>query len=113
MVFIALLFPAISQAKQQSDPLKHCLAKVEIKTHEVYLKKDWRIKAQQNSTLKWQKSVQARYGSVYSKWDLSKNKKTNCTRIGFGNDKEGNIGTTVNCFYAAEPCVLLITKSKK
>ncbi|GAA6212217.1 hypothetical protein NBRC116602_19580 [Hyphomicrobiales bacterium 4NK60-0047b] len=70
----------------------------------------WQRTAEYKTKAKWAESVKKRYGSVYSQWDSAKNKKYECRRIGFGNDKEGNVGTSVLCMIAAEPCVNLLDK---
>ncbi len=93
-----------------SNPKKHCVNKIEIKSEHLFMRDGWQRKAEYQTKAKWAESVKKRYGSVYSQWDSAKNKKYECRRIGFGNDKEGNVGTSVLCMIAAEPCVNLTNK---
>lgn len=99
--------------QNQNNPTKHCVAKIEIKKNHLFMMDSWQKEAEQSSQKQWKDSVQARYGSVYSNWKDAINKKAECTRIGFGNDIKGNVGTSVICSFAAEPCVNLLNKENK
>ena len=93
-----------------SNPKKHCVNKIEIKSEHLFMRDGWQRKAEYQTKAKWAESVKKRYGTVYSQWKSAKNKKYECRRIGFGNDKEGNVGTSVLCMITAEPCVNLTNK---
>ncbi|GJM00266.1 MAG: hypothetical protein DHS20C07_19450 [Methyloligella sp.] len=93
-----------------NNPKKHCVNKIEIKSEHLFMRDGWQRRVEYQTKAKWAESVKKRYGSVYSQWDSAKNKKYECRRIGFGNDKEGNVGTSVLCMIAAEPCVNLTNK---
>lgn len=92
------------------QPLKHCVKKIEIKKQFLYMTDDWYSSAKQDAKRLWQQSVIKRFGSVYGQWEIAQNKKYDCKRIGFGNDDEGNIGASVVCQIAADPCVILLNK---
>lgn len=106
-----------SQLKKQpshsinlQQPLKHCVKKIELKKQFLYMTDDWYSTAEQDAKRLWQQSVIKRFGSVYGEWEVAQNKKYDCKRIGFGNDDEGNIGASVVCLIAADPCVILLNK---
>lgn len=107
----------VSQLKEQQShsinlqqPLKHCVKKIELKKQFLYMTDDWYSSAEQDAKRLWQQSVIKRFGSVYGEWEVAQNKKYDCKRIGFGNDDEGNIGASVVCLIAADPCVILLNK---
>ncbi len=100
---------AVNNRKNAEGP-KHCVQKIELKTEHLFMKDNWQKHAEVETKEKWSKSVVKRFGTVYSNWKTAKNKKYECTRIGFGNDKAGNIGASVICLIEAEPCVILLTK---
>lgn len=100
------IHPNVS-ASSENTPL-HCVTEIEVSTEHLFMFDEWRKIAKEKSKNKWQESVRQRYGSVYTKWESAKNQKAKCERIGFGNDKQGNVGTLVICNRSAEPCVKLI-----
>lgn len=105
--FPIITLPHTVYAFEQSSPL-HCVSQIEVKSEHLFMFDDWRKIAREKSKTKWQESVKQRYGSVYTIWEVAKNQKEKCERIGFGNDKQGNVGTLVICNRSAEPCVNLI-----
>ena len=96
--------------REQSQKPKHCVQKIELKTEHLFMKDNWQQSAEIQTKEKWSRSVIKRFGTVYGNWKTAINKKYECTRIGFGNDKEGNIGASVICLIEAEPCVILLDK---
>lgn len=99
-----------SQPINLQQPLKHCVKTIELKKQFLYMTDDWYSSAEQDAKRLWQQSVIKRFGSVYGEWEVAQNKKYDCKRIGFGNDDEGNIGASVVCLIAADPCVILLNK---
>ena len=95
---------------KMDNPAKHCVKKIELKKQYLYMTDNWYQAAEQETKRLWQQSVIKRFGSVYSRWDVAQNKKYECQRIGFGNDEAGNIGASVVCLIAADPCVILLNK---
>jgi len=100
----------VSNEVRLSNPSKHCVNAIEVKSEHLFMRDEWQTIAEFKTKARWAESVKKRYGSVYSQWKDANNKKYECRRIGFGNDKEGNVGTSVLCMIAAEPCVILLNK---
>ncbi len=110
-------FSSILHAKAQNLSSKHCVSPIDVKFRETYMINEWLDQAKQKALSKWQNTAKKRFGSVYSDWQIAKNQKAKCLRVGFGNDQKGNVGTSVVCQYSGEPCALLVKseaiKSKK
>ena len=91
----------------EDHPSKHCVSKISIKTQNIYLFENWYDQAKTKSKQNWQETVKKRYGSVYSNWPVSINKKDRCTRIGIASNEEGKVGVYVLCSVSAVPCTRL------
>ena len=98
------------QPINSDQPVKHCVKKIELKKQYLYMTDNWYQAAEQETKNLWQQSVIKRFGSVYGQWEVAQNKKYECQRIGFGNDEAGNIGASVVCLIAADPCVILLNR---
>ena len=108
-----LLAAEPERTAKAKNPAKHCLAIVEVTHRQVFMREPWRQRAVNKAWLVWQSKVNKSYGSTYNKSDDAQDKKIKCERVGFGQDKIGNVGTYVSCTLKATPCVTLINRPTK
>ena len=99
--------PKVELIKEKNTTIqKHCMTAIKIKQQGLYSQHHWHQSAKKKATQKWQNTVKARFGTVYSTWQNAEQQQANCTRIGIGSDLEGNVGAVVLCHLNAKPCAL-------
>lgn len=110
-IISALIIPSLTaQAENIHKIERHCTKPVKIEFQKVFMQDALVRNANREAESLWRKKVIERDGSLYAEFQAALERRSNCLRIGFGNDPQGNVGTFIACQVSGRPCTYLVRR---